>query len=56
MVVGNFGKLWNSDYFVFDEEKDEYVLLDGASPDIMELFNQYIEIEAEEKRTGKHIF
>jgi len=56
MVIVNFGKLWNSEYFVFDDEKDEYILLNDASPDIVELFHQYIEIEEEEKRTGKHIF
>ena len=56
MVAINFSSLWNSDYYVFDDEKDEHILLDGAPPDLVELFNKQKEIEAEEKRTGKHIF
>jgi hypothetical protein len=56
MVLGDFPKLLISDYYVFDEEKDEYILLDGAPPDIVELFKMQKEIEEEEKRTGKNIF
>jgi len=56
IIGGNFGKLWNSDYLEYDKEKDEYYLLDGAPPEIVESFEIYKEIEAEEKRTGKHIF
>ena len=56
MVTGEFCELWDSEYYVLDEKTKEYYLLDGAPPDIVELFNREKEIEAEEKRTGKHIF
>ena len=56
MVMGDFPRLWNSNYYVFDEEKNEYVLLDGAPPDIVELYKRQREIEEEEKQTGKCIF
>jgi hypothetical protein len=56
MVTGDFSELWDSDYYVLDEKTKEYILLDGAPPEIVELFKKEKEIEAEEKRTGKHIF
>jgi len=57
MIIGtDFSKLWDSDYLKVDEKTNEYYLLDGAPPEIVELFKRYKEIEEDEKRTGKHIF
>jgi hypothetical protein len=40
MVTGDFSELWDSDYYVLDEKTKEYILLDGAPPDIVELFKK----------------
>jgi hypothetical protein len=56
MVLTDFTKLLKSEYYIFDEEKKEYILLDGAPPDVIELYKKHKEIEEEEKRTGAAIF
>jgi hypothetical protein len=56
MVLTDFTKLLKSEYFVYDEEKNEEVLLDGAPPGVIELYKEYKEILEEEKQTGAAIF
>ena len=52
----SFIKLWTSDYLEYNDEKEEYYLLEGAPLELHDILKEYKEIEAEEKRTGKHIF
>jgi hypothetical protein len=56
MVLTNFSKLYDSDFFVDEGEAGEEHLLEGAPPDIVELYESYMEIVMEEIRTGRHIF
>ena len=52
----DFTKLWKSNFYHYDKVKDEYFLLDGAPPDIIELFEKQKTIEEEEQQTGRAIF
>ena len=55
MVLIDFSELLLSDYLSFDENGNE-LLLDGAPQNVVELYKTYKEIQAEEERTGFHIF
>jgi hypothetical protein len=59
LVIGAGGekliKLMDSGYVDY-ETSDEIVLLEGAPPDIVELFEWYKRIREREIREGVHIF
>jgi len=52
----DFTRLFDNEYVINGDDDENMVLLDGAPPDIVEIFNEYKRLLAEEKRTGKAIF
>ena len=59
MLIGEgtkkLSKLMDSGYIDY-ETSEEIILLNGAPPEIVELYEWYMSIREEEKRTGANIF